>query len=288
MANSGNETIVRIEKVLLDIFLMNCVGWPILFLYCWGSAYRRGVFCDDESIRHPFLPSTVPSWTLYITGFGLNILAMSVTEYLNRPTVPRNIVFLGFHIPNWFYNLYCTFGIFAFGAACSQLTTDVLKYTVGRLRPHFITVCAPNVCNGSFIPYKYYENFTCTNPLYIHDKRIMKEMRLSFPSGHSSFSMYSMLYFAIYLQRRMTWDGSKLLKHTLQFLAVLSSLFTAMTRVSDYKHHWSDVLCGLTLGATVSIITAKFFSNLFNPTKELKKSEPSELSALNGNNRTHV
>lgn len=52
----------------------------------------------------------------------------------------------------------------------------------------------------------------------------------------------------------MTWDGSKLLKHTLQFLAVLQALFTAMTRVSDYKHHWSDVLIGLLLGSTVAII----------------------------------
>ncbi|KAJ8964920.1 hypothetical protein NQ314_004527 [Rhamnusium bicolor] len=87
----------------------------------------------------------------------------------------------------------------------------------------------------------------------------MKEMRLSFPSGHSSFSMYTMVYFAIYLQKRMTWDGSKLLKHTLQYLAVLSSVFTAMTRVSDYKHHWSDVLSGLLIGALVAIITVSKF-----------------------------
>lgn len=53
----------------------------------------------------------------------------------------------------------------------------------------------------------------------------------------------------------MTWDGSKLLKHTLQFLAVLAAVFTAMTRVSDYKHHWSDVLSGLLLGTIVACIT---------------------------------
>lgn len=65
----------------------------------------------------------------------------------------------------------------------------------------------------------------------------------------------------------MTWDGSKLLRHTMQFLAVLSSLFTAMTRVSDYKHHWSDVLCGLLLGTSVAwivvSITIKTFSCIY-------------------------
>lgn len=284
----ANDVVVKLEKVLLDIFLLNCVGWPILFLYLWGSAYQRGFFCDDESLRHPFLDSTVPSWTLYVTGIGLNSIAMLMTEYLNRPNDQKNIVFLGMSIPNWIYNLYCVFGIFAFGAACSQLTTDVLKYTIGRLRPHFFSVCLPDVCNGSTIPYKYYEHFVCTNPLYINNKRIMKEIRLSFPSGHSSFSMYTMSYFAIYLHKRMTWDGSILLKHTLQFLAILSALFTAMTRVSDYKHHWSDVLCGLSLGATIAIITSRCFSNLFSQPTDFKKLEPSELTNLNGNNRTHV
>ncbi|XP_060536290.1 putative phosphatidate phosphatase isoform X2 [Cylas formicarius] len=248
---------IPLGKVVVDIVLLNCVGWPILFLYLWGSAFHRGFFCDDESLRHPYHESTVPSWSLYITGIGLNCLVMVLTEFLNRPgDNKREIYFMGWNVPQWVYNGYCAIGIFAFGAACSQLTTDVMKYTIGRLRPHFYTVCEPNIdCSLPENQHIYHINFSCTNPSYIYNKRVMKEMRLSFPSGHSSFSMYSMLYFAIYLQKRMTWDGSKLLKHTLQFLAVLNAVFTAMTRVSDYKHHWSDVLSGLLLGAIVASIT---------------------------------
>lgn len=52
----------------------------------------------------------------------------------------------------------------------------------------------------------------------------------------------------------MTWDGSKLLRHTLQFLAILSAIFTGMTRISDYKHHWSDVFIGLVMGAIAAIL----------------------------------
>nr|CAH7715529.1 unnamed protein product [Callosobruchus chinensis] len=77
--------------------------------------------------------------------------------------------------------------------------------------------------------------------------------------------MYTMLYFAIYLQKRMTWNGSTLLKHTLQFLGVLSAVFTAMTRVSDYKHHWSDVLCGLLLGALVASVTGSLLRKSSDP-----------------------
>ncbi|ENN73082.1 hypothetical protein D910_01381 [Dendroctonus ponderosae] len=89
----------------------------------------------------------------------------------------------------------------------------------------------------------------------------------------------------IYVQKRLTWDGSTLLKHTLQFLAVLSSVFTAMTRVSDYKHHWSDVLSGLLLGTIIAWIVARFFSTLFASKEPSESSEHSELNG-HGNNRT--
>lgn len=43
-------------------------------------------------------------------------------------------------VPEWVKNSYKQIGVFAFGAACSQLTTDIAKYSIGRLRPHFYTV----------------------------------------------------------------------------------------------------------------------------------------------------
>lgn len=53
----------------------------------------------------------------------------------------------------------------------------------------------------------------------------------------------------------MTWNGSKLCKHAIQLVAIGLAVFTAMTRIFDYKHHWSDVLAGLTQGALVACLT---------------------------------
>lgn len=53
------------------------VGFPILFLFLWGDPYHRGFFCNDESLRHPYINSTVPSIYLYIVGMGLNCLVVS-------------------------------------------------------------------------------------------------------------------------------------------------------------------------------------------------------------------
>jgi hypothetical protein len=52
----------------------------------------------------------------------------------------------------------------------------------------------------------------------------------------------------------MTWSGTRVLRHTLQFLVLMLSWFTALSRVSDFKHHWSDVLAGYTLGAIAALL----------------------------------
>lgn len=41
-------------------------------------------------------------------------------------------------------NAYKQIMVFGFGAAVSQLTTDIAKYTIGRLRPHFFSVSIQN------------------------------------------------------------------------------------------------------------------------------------------------
>lgn len=71
------------------------------------------------------------------------------------------------------------------------------------------------------------------------------EARLSFYSGHSSFGMYCMLFLALYVQARLCWKWARLLRPTVQFFLVAFAIYVGYTRVSDNKHHWSDVLVGL-------------------------------------------
>lgn len=52
------------------------------------------------------------------------------------------------------------------------------------------TTCANPINQG-----KYIMDFTCGNPYSTN--RMLKEARLSFPSGHSSFTFYTMVYLAV-------------------------------------------------------------------------------------------
>ncbi|XP_053557257.1 phospholipid phosphatase 1 isoform X3 [Bombina bombina] len=153
--------------------------------------------------------------------------------------------------------IYKAIGTFIFGAAVSQSLTDIAKYTIGRLRPHFIDVCKPNwsQINCSL---GYIENFVCEG-----DAVKTNEARVSFYSGHSSFSMYCMLFLALYLQSRMKGDWARLIRPTLQFAFVAVSVYVGLSRVSDYKHHWSDVLTGLIQGAIVAVLIVAFVSDFF-------------------------
>ncbi|XP_069632085.1 phospholipid phosphatase 1 isoform X5 [Haliaeetus albicilla] len=158
---------------------------------------------------------------------------------------------------NYIATIYKAIGTFIFGAAASQSLTDIAKYSIGRLRPHFLAVCQPDWTRIN-CSLGYIENFSCQG-----DKAKINEGRLSFYSGHSSFSMYCMLFLALYLQARMKGDWARLVRPTLQFGLIAASIYVGLSRVSDYKHHWSDVLTGLIQGAVVAVLIVVYVSDFF-------------------------
>ncbi|XP_028457193.1 phospholipid phosphatase 1 isoform X1 [Perca flavescens] len=247
-----------IPFVLLDIACLVLGGLP-LAAFNLGKIrpYQRGFFCNDESIKYPFHHGTVSSTVLYTVGFILPISCIIFGEclsvYLKR--IKSKSPF-----GSYISCVYKAIGTFLFGAAMSQSLTDIAKYSIGRLRPHFLDVCKPdwkliNCSSGAYI-----EDFTCTG-----DAKMVNEGRLSFYSGHSSFSMYCMLFLALYLQARLQAEWARLLRPTLQFFLIAASVYTGLSRVSDYKHHWSDVLTGLLQGALMALLVVFCVSDFFKP-----------------------
>ncbi|CAG5867767.1 unnamed protein product [Menidia menidia] len=131
--------------------------------------YQRGFFCSDDSIRYPFHHSTVTSTVLYTVGFSLPIGCMIFGEcllvYLQRLKSKSPF-------GSYVACLYKAVGTFLFGAAMSQSLTDIAKYSIGRLRPHFLDVCRPDWKSISCSSGGYIENYTCTgDPTMVNEGR---------------------------------------------------------------------------------------------------------------------
>ncbi|XP_014017245.1 phospholipid phosphatase 1 [Salmo salar] len=267
----------RIPLVLLDVTCLILVGLPFAILTPQHNPFKRGFFCNDESIRYPLKEDTISyqllggvmiPFTLIVVVSG-ECLGVYMTRVKTKSSLGTNYV----------ARIYKAVASFLFGAAASQSLTDIAKYSIGRLRPHFLAVCKPvwdriNCRAGGYI-----ENFTCTG-----DKDMVDEARLSFFSGHSSFSMYCMLFLALYVQARLQTEWARLLRPTIQFFLIAMSVYVGLSRISDYKHHWSDVLTGLLQGAIVAILTVFYASDFFKrPVDPVEIQEETSETSLQDN-----
>ncbi|XP_028988370.1 phospholipid phosphatase 3-like isoform X2 [Betta splendens] len=256
--NSCKDHSRRKLLVGVDLFCLFLVLLVAAFLHRAPFApYQRGFFCADDSIRLPYKSSTVPSAALTAVGVAAPVVSIIIGE-------SYRIYFLNEGSKSFVGNpyisaLYKQVGVFMFGCAISTSFTDIAKVSVGRMRPHFLDVCKPDfsTINCSL---GYITDYECQGP-----ESKVQEARKSFFSGHASFSMYTMLYLVFYLQSRFTWHGARLLRPLTQFTLIMMSFYTGLSRVSDHKHHPTDVLAGFVQGALVAYCVVFFVSDLFKP-----------------------
>ncbi|XP_017556025.1 phosphatidic acid phosphatase type 2D [Pygocentrus nattereri] len=248
------------RKMLVGLDILCLFVASIPFFACELKAvkpYRRGFFCGDPSITYPYLENeAIPDSLLIAGGIIITGLTIAVGEcYRVRFRGVQSRAF----VRNCYVScLYKELGAFLFGCCIGQSLTNMAKLSVGRLRPNFLSVC--NVT---------YASLRCTPDTYVADVNCIctskeeEEARKSFFSGHASFAMYTMLYLAFYLQARLSWRGARLLRPLLQFLLVMLAMYTGLSRISDYRHHPTDVLTGFLQGALTAYWVAFHISSMF-------------------------
>ncbi|CAC5424256.1 PLPP1_2_3 [Mytilus coruscus] len=247
------------------------LGLVILLINRLWEPFERGFFCDDDSIKYPHHDSTIPSPVLYGVGFSLNIVSFILIEAVflrncknsrTNKNQEQNV------LQTYFCVVFNVLLPFLYGAAVVQLVTDIAKYSVGRLRPHFLAVCQPDLtkfnCTDGYITA---DICTGDNALIKHARFILTISGVIPDPGHASFSMYSMLFLVFYYQARLTWKNLLLLRPLLQLIVFCLAFYTGLSRIYDYKHHWSDVLAGNIIGVIVSLITVFTLTDLFKRRK---------------------
>lgn len=247
-------------QIVVDVMSYVLAMLPTILLNYFRKPFQRGFFCNDGSISFPYKANIVSGGALMSGLLFIPSAVIAVVEtihYILKRMSSKSTTSISYKvssncsIPTVFVRFYKVFGVFLFGAAVTMALTDVGKYTTGRLRPHFLSVCQPNQM----------ALLNCTSSTYIEDNICtrksdwkMANARLSFPSGHASLAIYTATFLILYLHERVTWKFSRLAKPCLQIILALTGIFVALSRISDYMHHWSDVLAGSILGCFVGVL----------------------------------
>lgn len=310
---NSNTLICRVVLEILAVLVLAYPMFHIyVILRGDAEPYLRGFFCDDENLKHPFLKEEITVgecviiWTAVVVFFVslVELLHFSVFKY--RGWESQMMVgcdnddsgggrqgranFLA-KIPWVFIELYRVFGYFALGALATLLMTEMAKYKIGRLRPYFLTACrprlTPDLCLDEFGYQRFVVDYVCFG-----DPEEVREARKSFMSGHSSFSFYCAVFLVLYLHARleagsskdsekvsgrrwlrMTLRAIKTLRPFLQFAIFSLAFYIAWTRISDYRHHPTDVLAGAALGTAFALLNMSFLINLFRKPRSFRNIE---------------
>lgn len=267
-AESNFQSSKLLKKTILNLTTFVVLLIPLIVCEFVIEPYRRGFFCNDETIKYPFRGNTITPVLLGLIIAVPPLLIVTSGEY-TRLRYKRNTndirCLWGLIVPLWLVNCFEQLTYFTFGLLLTTDATEIGKYTIGRIRPHFIAVCQPQFhdgssCSNATNQHRYIENYSCASTGYNADD--VRQARLSFPSGHASLVFYSLLYMTIYLQNRIVWQKGQLIKPFIQFILIISAWFVALTRIMDNWHHWSDVLAGSILGTLAALLTAGYISKM--------------------------
>ncbi|RNA11440.1 lipid phosphate phosphohydrolase 1 isoform X3 [Brachionus plicatilis] len=216
--------------------------------------------CDMSDISFPYKSDTVKFWVVGIYGVLGPLVFIIFVELLNAKIFPfqnKNQQPFYSRLRSLGIYLFHSISLFIFGVSIVLLLTEIGKRWIGRLRPHFLDVCKPNLsqidCVTNGLSGTIYNSISTGGNFCTGDAGDIEEARLSFPSGHASFSAYTMLFLIIYLEARLFLVRFRYIKALIQLTAFIASFVTSISRISDYHHRGSDVVGGLVLGSIIAL-----------------------------------
>jgi len=229
--------------------------------------FERQFRLDDDTISHPYKKDeTFSTPVLVFCGVGLPVIL---------------IICYHAYVRDLSYSLHQSIMGFCVSLSLAMFVTTLIKVSVGRFRPDFLSRCNVNITKVEqiyntykisseidFGPRTLYDTSICSNT----DTHVLNEGRRSFPSGHSAFAFSSLFYLSLYIAGKIhLYDGNYIFWKLLMVVAPnLVALFIALTRIMDYRHHWQDVVIGSFIGIFFAALSYFYYFPLLNSPEPYK------------------
>ena len=172
---------------------------------------------NDLSIQYPHKPDTVSEAAITLLASGIPLAIFGLSQIWLRSGHDFHHAALG---------LTETF-------AMTLFLTTLIKGFAGRLRPDWISRCQPDAQQK------------CTG-----DPTKLTKGRKSFPSGHTSFGFAGATFLSLYLYGKLRpfETGGHFWKFGMILAPMAAASILAVTRYTDNRHHWEDILVGSLIG----------------------------------------
>ncbi|KAI8420417.1 hypothetical protein MSG28_008911 [Choristoneura fumiferana] len=250
-------------NVFIDLPLL-AVVLTVLGLYEFRviPSHKAGFFCQDPKLNYTLNGDTVSGAALVSSALLLPIAFILITEvflldseYLVRSRTTEAL-----------RRTALLFRAYSYGFCFNFIIVEVMKGITGMPRPVFFDQCAPDT-NVDCIPGEYVSTFECTSS---NSWWAQYDSYHSFPSGHTSLSVYCGLFIAWYLQRRaFSWSGrTVLLVPFLQLCCASYAALCSLSRITDHRHHWWDVLVGAVVGVLTMLFAVLVICDNFSIVRE--------------------
>lgn len=228
--------------MLMEI-ITRCTLFGIFLVTEELTPFHRIIQPEEQWLyRNPVArPDTIPTKTLFTTIFTVPVVVILCFTILRKDRID-------------FHQALLTITL---ALAINGVVTNCIKLLVGRPRPDFLYRCFPDG--------RITNDMRCTG-----DSDEIIEGRKSFPSGHSSFSFTSLGFTSLFLASKLHCFEAKGRGQSWRLCVsgapILAAIMIALTRTSDYRHHWQDVVVGSIIGFFITYVCYRqYYPSLTNP-----------------------
>ncbi|CAF0723485.1 unnamed protein product [Adineta ricciae] len=206
--------------------------------------FRNGEIVNPE-FTYPLEKNIIPTWLSGLLAFLIPFIFIMLMQIRIRSFNDVNAATMGL--------LYAIVS----GAAFQVL----IKWLIGGFRPHFLSVCKPNINAASIGKGKGFDGLLFDRSICTGNEKDINFALQSMPSGHSTAAFASLVYCSLYLNAKLKIFANyrpQYWKFVLFYAPLLGAVLIAASLTIDHYHNWYDVLAGSIIGTMFAFGSYRF------------------------------